>query len=248
VVLATKVHGTMDELDPNAWGNSRRHILEQCEASLRRLRTDMIDLYQVHCPLSTIPLDETLRALDDLVRSGKVRYIGTSTFAAWQLVEALWVSKELGLNRVVCEQPPYHLLDRRIERELVPMTQTYGFALLPWSPLASGFLSGKYRRGEAPPPGSRLGQNPDGTDPHFTDATFQVLEVVTALAHEQRATPGQVALRLGGAAAGHHQPDHRAAHAGAAGGLFGGDARPTHGRGPGAAGRGSPAGAGHRPL
>ena len=155
VVLATKVHGTMDDHDPNAWGNSRRHILEQCEASLRRLQTDVIDLYQLHRPMSTIPIDETLRALDDLVRSGKVRYLGTSTFAAWQLMEALWVSKELGLNRVVCEQPPYHLLDRRIERELVPTAQTYGFALLPWSPLAGGFLSGKYRRGEGSVTGAR---------------------------------------------------------------------------------------------
>ena len=194
VVLATKVHGAMDDHDPNAWGNSRRHILEQCEASLRRLQTDCIDLYQLHRPLSTIPIDETLRALDDLVRSGKVRYLGTSTFAAWQLVEALWVSKELGLHRFVCEQPPYHLLDRRIERELVPMAQTYGMALIPWSPLAGGFLSGRYRRGEAPPPASRLGQNPEGTDPHFTDITFRVLEVVAALAHEQGAAPGQVAL------------------------------------------------------
>jgi aryl-alcohol dehydrogenase-like predicted oxidoreductase len=194
VVLATKVHGRMDEHDPNACGNSRRHIVEQCEASLRRLQTESIDLYQLHRPMSTIPIDETLRALDDLVRSGKVRYLGTSTFAAWQLVEALWVSKELGLNRVVCEQPPYHLLDRRIERELVPMAQTYGLALLPWSPLAGGFLSGKYRRGEPPPLGSRLGQNPEGADPHFTDAAFQVLDVVTALAREQGATPGQLAL------------------------------------------------------
>jgi aryl-alcohol dehydrogenase-like predicted oxidoreductase len=194
VVLATKVHGAMDDRDPNAWGNSRRHILEQCEASLRRLQTDFIDLYQVHRPLSTIPIDETLRALDDLVRSGKVRYLGTSTFAAWQLVEGLWVSKELGLHRVVCEQPPYHLLDRRIERELVPMAQTYGLALIPWSPLAGGFLSGKYRRGEGPPPGSRLGQHAEGEDPHFTDAAFGVLEVVRALAREQGATPGQVAL------------------------------------------------------
>jgi aryl-alcohol dehydrogenase-like predicted oxidoreductase len=194
VVLATKVHGRMDDQDPNAWGNSRRHILEQCEASLRRLQTESIDRYQLHRPLSTIPIDETLRALDDLVRCGKVRDLGTSTFAAWQLVEALWVSKELGLHRVVCEQPPYHLLDRRIERELVPMAQTYGLAVLPWSPLAGGFLSGKYRRGEPPPLGSRLGQNPEGTDPHFTDATFQVLEVVSALAHEQGATPSQLAL------------------------------------------------------
>jgi aryl-alcohol dehydrogenase-like predicted oxidoreductase len=98
------------------------------------------------------------------------------------------------MHRVVCEQPPYHLLDRRIERELVPMAQTYGLALIPWSPLAGGFLSGKYRRGEAPPPQSRLGQNPEGVDPHFIDAAFGVLEVVQTLAHEKGATPGQVAL------------------------------------------------------
>jgi aryl-alcohol dehydrogenase-like predicted oxidoreductase len=139
VLLATKGHGTMDEHDPNAWGTSRRHVVEQCEASLWRLQTDVIDLYQLHRPMSTIPIDETLRALDDLVRSGKVCYLGTSTFAAWQLMEALWVSKELGLNRVVCEQPPYHLLDRRIERELVPMAQTYGLALIPWSPWPAAF-------------------------------------------------------------------------------------------------------------
>ena len=115
--------------------------------------------------MSTIPIDETLRALDDLVRSGKVRYLGTSTFAAWQLVEALWVSKELGLHRVVCEQPPYHLLDRRIERELVPMARTYGLALPPWSPLAGGFLTGKYRRGDWPPAGEPLGTESRGDGP-----------------------------------------------------------------------------------
>jgi aryl-alcohol dehydrogenase-like predicted oxidoreductase len=248
VVLATKVHGRMDDQDPNAWGNSRRHILEQCEASLRRLQTEYIDLYQLHRPLSTISIDETLRALDDLVRSGKVRYLGTSTFAAWQLMEALWVSKELGLHRVVCEQPPYHLLDRRIERELVPMAQIYGLALLPWSPLAGGFLSRKYRRGEPPPRGSRLGQHPEGTDPHFTDAAFQVLEVLTALAHEKRATPRPGGTGLGGAAAGDHQRDHRAAHTDAVRGLPGRHGRPAHGRGPGAARRGSPAGASSRLL
>ena len=123
VVLATKVHGAMDAEDPNARGNSRRHIIEQCEASLRRLQTDYIDLYQLHRPQADIPIDETLRALDDLVRDGKVRYIGTSTFAAWEIVESLWVSKEFNLNRIVCEQPPYNLLDRRAERELLPMAQ-----------------------------------------------------------------------------------------------------------------------------
>src|SRR5690349_17411765 len=99
VILATKVHGRMADDDPNAFGNRRRHIIEQCEASLRRLQTDYIDLYQLHRPESDTPIDETLRALDDLIRSGKVRYIGTSTFGAWQVVESLWVSKELGLNR-----------------------------------------------------------------------------------------------------------------------------------------------------
>lgn len=151
IVLATKCHGHMhknDPLDPNRWGNSRRQIIEQCDASLKRLKTGWIDLYQIHRPHVDCPIDETLRALDDLVRAGKVRYIGCSTFAAWQVVESLWVSDQYKLNRFVTEQPPYNLLDRRIERELVPMAQTYGLALIPWSPLAGGFLTGKYPRNQ----------------------------------------------------------------------------------------------------
>src|SRR5262249_59767830 len=124
--------------------DSRRHIIGQCDASLRRLQTDYIDLYQIHRPRREIAIDETLRALDDLIRAGKVRYIGTSTFAAWQLVESLWAAKELGLNRFVCEQPPYNLLDRRIERELLPMAQTVRAGIIPWSPIARGLLTGKY--------------------------------------------------------------------------------------------------------
>ncbi len=189
VVLATKVHARMDD-DPNAQGNHRRHIIQQCEASLRRLQTDWIDLYQIHRPDPSVPIDETLRALDDLVRQGKVRYIGTSTYAAWQIMEALWVSKELGLNRFVCEQPPYHPLDRRIERELVPMALTYGIGLIPWSPLAGGFFSGKYRRGEAFPEDSRLA----GSARHYGDAAFDVLDVFEELAREKGATPSQMAL------------------------------------------------------
>src|SRR5919112_3765073 len=158
IVLATKVHGAMDEDDPNAAGNHRRHIVEQCNASLTRLGVDHIDLYQIHRPQSDIAIDETLRALDDLIRAGKVRYIGTSTFAAWQVVEALWIAKELGLNRFVCEQPPYNLLDRRIERELLPVAQTYGIGIIPWSPLAGGLLTGKYTRNEPPPADSRFGE------------------------------------------------------------------------------------------
>jgi aryl-alcohol dehydrogenase-like predicted oxidoreductase len=195
VVLATKVHGKMADDDPNAWGNQRRHILEQCDASLRRLGTDWIDLYQIHRPLSDIPIDETLRALDDLVRAGKVRYPGSSTFGAWQLVESLWVSKELGLNRFICEQPPYHLLDRRIERELVPMAQTYGFALIPWSPLAGGFLSGKYKRGQEPPADARIKKEGGGRADHFfSDRTFDAVEKVEALARDKKCSTAQLAL------------------------------------------------------
>ena len=201
VVLATKVHGRMDDDDVLAYGNNRRHIIEQCEASLKRLGTDYIDLYQIHRPQSDMPIDETLRALDDLIRSGKVRYIGTSSFAAWQVMESLWAAKELGLNRFVSEQPPYHLLDRSIERELIPMAQTYGLAILPWSPLARGFLSGKYKRGEDIPEGSRLSRDIQNTGPigdrtrqHFTDLGYDLLDVVIALAEEKGCTPAQVAL------------------------------------------------------
>jgi aryl-alcohol dehydrogenase-like predicted oxidoreductase len=154
VFLATKVFNKMGD-DPNQRGSHRYHIVKGCEDSLRRLGTDHIDLYQLHRPHPEVPIDETLRALDDLIRAGKVRYVGTSTFAAWQVVEALWASKELGLNRFVCEQPPYNLLDRRIERELLPMCLTYGIATIPWAPIAGGLLSGKYRVGAERPAGSR---------------------------------------------------------------------------------------------
>ena len=196
VVLATKVHGVMAEDDPNARGNSRRHIIESCEASLRRLQTDYIDLYQIHRPQFDIPIDETLRAMDDLIRSGKVRYIGTSTYAAWQVVESLWISKDLGLNRFICEQPPYNLLDRRIERELVPMAQTFGIGLIPWSPLGGGLLTGKYRRGEEPPEDSRFAQ--PGRNPmqrrRMNDAIWDVIEPLESLAEEKGVTLSQLAL------------------------------------------------------
>ncbi len=155
VFLATKFYNRMADDDPNALGSHRFHIMRAVEDSLRRLQTDRIDLYQVHRPNGGVPIDETLRALDDLIRQGKVRYVGTSTFAAWQVVESLWASKELGLNRFVCEQPPYNLLDRRIERELLPMCQTYGIATIPWAPIAGGLLSGKYRLNQPRPVGAR---------------------------------------------------------------------------------------------
>ena len=194
-VLATKVHGNMGS-GPNENGNSRRHIIEQCEQSLRRLQTDWIDLYQIHRPQSDIPIDETLRAMDDLVRSGKVRYIGASTFGAWQLVESFWVSKELGLNRFICEQPPYHILDRRIERELIPMAQTYGMAVIPWSPLAGGMLTGKYHRGEDPPEDSRWASY--ATNPmqrrRMNDRIYDALEALEPIVQAKGVSMSQFAL------------------------------------------------------
>jgi aryl-alcohol dehydrogenase-like predicted oxidoreductase len=202
VVLATKVHGRMADDNVLAFGNNRRHIVEQCEASLRRLQTDTIDLYQIHRPLSDTPIDETLRALDDLIRAGKVRYIGTSSYAAWQVMESLWAAKEYGLNRFISEQPPYHLLDRSIERELIPMAQAYGLAILPWSPLARGFLTGKYKRDDDLPEGSRFAADAkvqtgafiERRKRHFSDLAFSVIDVVKALAEEKNATMAQVAL------------------------------------------------------
>ena len=193
IVLATKVHGAMADDDPNMKGNTRRHIIQQCEASLKRLQTDWIDLYQIHRPMSDVPIDETLRALDDLVRSGKVRYLGTSTFAAWQLMEAVTVAKELGLNRFICEQPPYNLLDRRIERELVPFAQSYGVALIPWSPLAGGFLTGKYKRGEIPADGRwKGGEGPGGR--RLCDAAYDITDKLGEMAKAKGCSISQLAL------------------------------------------------------
>ncbi|MYC64103.1 MAG: aldo/keto reductase [Caldilineaceae bacterium SB0661_bin_34] len=192
VVLATKVHFPMADDDPNMGGTSRRHVIEQCHASLKRLQTDYIDLYQLHRPRTDTPIDETLRALDDLVRDGKVRYIGTSTYAAWQFVESLWVSKEYGLNRFVTEQPPYNILDRRIERELLPMAQNYGVAILPWSPLAGGLLAGKYKRGKDAPEGSRYALRPR---PERTpEGIYDVIEGLDPLAANKGCTVAQFAL------------------------------------------------------
>jgi aryl-alcohol dehydrogenase-like predicted oxidoreductase len=188
VFLATKVHGKMDDNDPNAWGNHRFNIIKAAEDSLKRLGTDHIDLYQIHRPQSSVPIDETLRALDDLVRSGKVRYIGTSTYAAWQVIESLWASKELGLNRFVTEQPPYNILDRRIERELLPAALTYDIGILPWSPLAGGKLTGKYRKGEAAPENSR--EKPE----NFSNATWKALEGLATLAEKKNVSVTALSL------------------------------------------------------
>jgi aryl-alcohol dehydrogenase-like predicted oxidoreductase len=145
IVLATKFHGAMS-FDPNEQGNSRRWIVKEAENSLRRLQTDYIDLYQVHRPSPETDIDETLGALTDLIRAGKVRYVGTSTYAAHEVVEAQYIARERGRERFVCEQPPYSILVRGIERDLLPVAQQYGMGVIPWSPLSGGWLSGKWRK------------------------------------------------------------------------------------------------------
>ena len=194
VFLATKVNGRMGEL-PNDAGASRYHILKACEDSLKRLRTDHIDLYQLHRPPSTHPQDETLRAFDDLIHAGKVRYIGCSTHPAWMVMEALSLSEHYGLNRYISEQPPYNLLDRRIENELIPLCQKYDLAIIPWSPLAMGILAGRY-----PKPGDY----PENSRAHLWDSSMvkarvtqrgiDVGKTLQKMAEERGMTASQLSL------------------------------------------------------
>jgi aryl-alcohol dehydrogenase-like predicted oxidoreductase len=163
VIVATKVHGTMGD-DPNEFGNSRRWIIKEVENSLRRLQTDWIDLYQIHRPEADTAIDETLGALTDLVRQGKVRYIGSSTFPASQIVEAQWVAERRNRERFVSEQPPYSLLVRGIEADVLPTCRRYGMGVIPWSPLAGGWLSGKWRKGQDPPDSTRAQRLPQRYD------------------------------------------------------------------------------------
>ena len=160
---------------------------------MRRLGTEWIDLYQVHRSQSDIPIDETLRALDDLIRAGKVRYIGTSMFPAWKSVESLWAAKELGLNRFVSEQMAYNLLDRTAEREVIPAAQTFGLALIPWAPLCGGLLTGKYTRGDQSAAG-RWSGGKDNFGRPATPAAYDVIEGLVALAKDKGCTPSQLAL------------------------------------------------------
>src|SRR5256714_4916041 len=157
VVLATKVHGEMGP-GQNEHGNSRLWIQREVENSLRRLQTDHIDLYQIHRPEFDTDIEETLGALTDLVHQGKVRYLGSSTFPAFHVVESQWTSERRGLERFACEQPPYSIFVRTIERELLPVAQRYGMGVIVWSPLAGGWLAGRYRRGQEAPSDSRGGR------------------------------------------------------------------------------------------
>jgi aryl-alcohol dehydrogenase-like predicted oxidoreductase len=187
VILATKFHGPMDARmgqpggDPNRRGNSRRWIVCELENSLRRLDTDWIDLYQAHRPDPDTDIEETLTALTDLRRAGKIRAFGCSTFPAHQVVESHWVAERRGLGRFVTEQPPYSLLARRVEADLLPVAQRYGMGVLPWSPLAGGWLTGRYRKGQEPPTSHRAERMParyDLSDP----ANRRKLEAADAFA------------------------------------------------------------------
>jgi aryl-alcohol dehydrogenase-like predicted oxidoreductase len=195
IVLATKVHGAMGD-DPNQFGNSRRWIIREVENSLRRLKTDWIDLYQIHRPEPDTDIDETLGALTDLVRQGKVRYIGSSTFPPSAIVEAQWVARDRGRERFVCEQPPYSLLTRAIEADVLPTCRRYGMGVIPWSPLGGGWLSGKWRKGADAPDSTRAQRLParyDLSDP-ANQRKLDAADALGKLADEAGITLIQLAL------------------------------------------------------
>jgi aryl-alcohol dehydrogenase-like predicted oxidoreductase len=193
VLLATKVRGAMGE-GPNDAGLSRHHILRAAEASLRRLRTDYIDLYQVHEWDGQTPLDETLSALDSLVQSGKVRYIGASNNTAWQLMKALWTSDRNGTSTYVSQQIYYSLQAREAENELVPISIDQGLGILVWSPIAGGLLSGKYRRGVEAPAGSRHLTEWSEPPVHDEDKLYNTIETLIAIGSEHGVSAARVAL------------------------------------------------------
>jgi len=193
VLLATKAHYPVGP-GPNDQGNSRLHLMKACEDSLSRLKTDYIDLYQLHRPSFEIPIDETLSALTDLVRQGKVRYIGSSTAPAWKVVEAVLVSELKNYARFVSEQPPYNLLDRRIENELVPLCQAYDLGILPWSPLGMGVLAGRYTDTDTFPPDSRAKLRGGIYAERITAPGIEVGRKFVQLANEHGIQPAQLAV------------------------------------------------------
>jgi aryl-alcohol dehydrogenase-like predicted oxidoreductase len=193
VILATKAHYPTGP-GPNERGNSRLHLMQACEDSLRRLQTDHIDLYQLHRPSFDIPIDETLGALTDLVRQGKVRYIGSSTAPAWKVMEGLMVSELKGCARFISEQSPYNLLDRRIENELVPLCQAYGLGILAWSPLAHGMLAGRYAQAEPFPADSRASRRGGIYAERITARGIAVGSQFVQLARQAGQSPAQLAM------------------------------------------------------
>ena len=197
VVIATKFGGDMHGANGPDWGvrGSRRYIRKAVESSLQRLGTDWIDLYQLHVPDPVTPIEETLAALTELVAEGKVRYIGSSQFAAWQVVDADWAARTAGLEHFVSAQNRYSLLDREAEDELAPACEHLGLGILPFFPLSSGLLTGKYKRGETPPDGTRLATQPD----RLTNADFDKIEALETFAAERDLSLIDVAI--GGLAA-----------------------------------------------
>ncbi|MFC1953314.1 aldo/keto reductase [Chloroflexota bacterium] len=193
VIIATKFSRVMGD-GPNEKGGSRYHIMQAVDASLKRLQTDYIDLYQMHIHDDDTPIEETLRTLDDLVKAGKVRYIGCSTFTPWQICEALWTSRLYNLNSFVTEQPQYSLLNRQIEKELVPFCLKYGIGIIPFSPLASGFLTGKYKKGGEQQVDGRLAKSSPNADRIFTDTNWEKLAKLEAFATERGHTMGELAM------------------------------------------------------
>jgi aryl-alcohol dehydrogenase-like predicted oxidoreductase len=196
VVVATKVFFPTGD-GPNDTGLSRKHIFDQIDASLRRLQTDYVDLYQTHCYDASTPLEETLRALDDLVRAGKVRYIGASNYAPSQLMRAIMLSEHHGWARFDCLQPEYSLLVRSTEWEILPLCRAEGLGVICWSPLAGGWLSGKYRRGQPAPPDSRVGRGDrwdDLPEQRESERTWRIVETLREIAAGRGKTPAQVAL------------------------------------------------------
>lgn len=191
VVLATKVRSSMGN-GANDKGASRYHIMQGVEASLRRLQSDYIDLYQIHSWDSTTPIEETLRALDDLVCSGKVRYVGASNFSGWQLARANTIAEFRAWSPFVSIQNHYHMFERDQEREMIPYCNAHNIGILPYFPLAGGFLTGKYKRGEAAPAGSR-GESSPYVQKYMTDANFAKVESLTAWAEERSHTMGELA-------------------------------------------------------
>ena len=183
LIIATKFANPMGECELMR-GASRRYIVQAVEESLRRLNTDYIDLYQQHVPDKNTPIEETLRALDDLVRSGKVRYLGNSNFSGWQIADADWTAEHHGLNSFITAQNLYSLIDRRLEKEVVPACQEFGLGILPFFPLASGLLNGKYKRGTEPPEGTRLAAWGGRAKSAMSNENFDVVDKLTAFAQE----------------------------------------------------------------
>jgi len=183
IVLATKFGAGMDDAG-KLQGACRKYIVTAVEASLKRLKTDWIDLYQLHTPDSKTPMEETLRALDDLIRQGKVRYIGCSNVPAWGVADAHWISKSLGINGFVSCQDEYSLIVRDVEKELIPATKAYGLGVLPYFPLASGLLTGKYKRGVMPE-GARLTKAPRLADRYINEKNWVIVEALEAFANER---------------------------------------------------------------